>query len=111
MYVVPDHWQLKDCMVVAYLTKCKFMLSNEEFKNHHEYDQKNWERLYDELIKQPCIYNYTSDDGGDPEHKSIMKNIPLTGRLYYFSKKAYRMVPELDDFARKYTGKRYICMN
>jgi hypothetical protein len=87
------------------------MMAKEEFiEYHNQYKKKNWERLFDELEKQPCLYEYTCTDG-DPDHKEIMKNIPMTGTLSYFTDRAFELVPKLKSFMEEHKGKRYICMN
>ena len=111
MYVVPDAWTLQDCMSVAYMRRCQLMMGKDEFiEFHNQYKKKNWVRLFDELEKQPCLYEYTCTDG-DPDFPEIMKNIPLNGRLAHFSDKSFGLVPQLKAFMEEHKGKRYICMN
>jgi hypothetical protein len=111
MYVVPDEWTLKDCIVIGYMHRCMFMLNDNEFKSYMNKERKSWCKLYDEIVKQPAIHDYTSDDGGDPDHNKIMKVVPPVGRLYDFPKSAYKMIPELKAFAEEHKGKRYMCLN
>ena len=112
MYIVPDNWTLQDCMCVGYLLDPEFMMRTDEFSSFTKYEQENWDRLYDEIIKQPSIYCYTSDGcGSNPDHEKIMDAIPVTGRLYNFPEEAYTLVPELKGFIEQYSGKRYMCLN
>lgn len=110
MYIVPDAWTLRDCMCIGYMYESFFMLNKEELKTFMDYKGENWDRLYNEILKQPCIYEYTSDSG-DPDHKKIMNIIPVIGRLYRFREEAYELVKELKDFQEQYEGKRYMCLN
>jgi hypothetical protein len=111
LYVVPDNWTHKDCMMMGYMMACTHMMRDDEFKEFHNEKRKKEDSLYNELLTQPAIHDYTSDDGGDPDHKSIMKSVRIFGRLYRFDDKVYEMVPQLKEFVEKYKGKRYICMN
>jgi len=111
MYIVPEEWKLQDCMCVAYMRRCEFMMSKEEFiEYHNQYKKKNWERLFDELERQPCLCEYACTDG-DPDFPEIMKHVPLTGKLCRFSEKAFELIPRLESFMEEHKGKRYICMN
>ena len=110
LYIVPDHWTLKDCMVTSYMTRTEFMMSDEEIKEYFPFKQKEWIRLYDELCEQSCLCDYTSDDG-DPDHERIMELLPPFGRLYRFSEELHKLMPELEKFLNENEGKRYICMN
>jgi hypothetical protein len=111
MYVVPDTWKLVDCMATGYMMRTLFMMSRDERKEAMDHKKENDTRLYDELIKQPCLYEYTSDDGGDPDHARIMQLIPITGVLYEFPDEAYTLIKGLREFTAAHQGKRYICMN
>lgn len=111
LYVVPDSWKLKDCMAVGYMYDIHLMMSNKEFKRFMNFDRKVSTKLYDELVQQPAIHNYTSDDGGDPDYEKIMEELPVRGRLYSFSDRSYELVPNLKEFAKEHEGKRYICLN
>lgn len=113
MYVVPDHWTLMDCIVVGYMHRCMFMLRKDEFETYMKKERKNWTKLYDEIIDQPAIHNYTSDDG-DPDFDKIMNCIPVVGRLFKdhsFAEEAYKLVTELEAFEKEHDGKRYMCLN
>jgi hypothetical protein len=111
MYIVPEKWTLKDCIVIGYMHYSMFMLSDKEFKSFMVKRQKSWDKLYDEIVKQPALHDYTSDDGGDPDHDEIMNVIPPVGRLYDFPESAYKMIPKLKAFAEEHKGKRYMCLN
>jgi hypothetical protein len=113
MYIVPDNWTLLDCVCIGYSYSTQFMMRDDEFTAFMKYNDENGTRLYDEIVKQPCIYNYTSDDGGDPDFEKIMDVIPVTGRLFDhgFPEEAYTLVKGLEDFAKEHQGKRYMCLN
>lgn len=111
LYVVPDYWTLRDCMATSYMYRTEFMMSEEELKEYLPFKQKEWIRLYDELVEQPCIYEYTTDDGGDPDHERIQELMPLVGRLYRFPEELYHLIPELRKFVEEHHGKRYIISN
>jgi hypothetical protein len=108
LYLVPDHWTLKDCMTIGYMTYCKLMARDDEFNAIPNCGSHEWDKLYLELLNQSSIYGYASDDCGEPE---IMEYLPIIGRLYDFPKRAYELVPKLKRFAKKYEGKRYMCLN
>lgn len=111
MYVVPDDWRLRDCMLVAYSYHIQALMSNDEFKQHMEFERAARTLRYDELVQQPCLYEFAADDGGDPDLEKIMEILPLSGRLYRFDDRLYEMIFELKKFAKDHEGKRYICMN
>ena len=111
MYVVPDQWKLRDCTAVSYMFHTEVMMSKEEFEIFHEFKRLNWDRLYTELLTQPSIHDYTSDDGGDPDYKEIMGRLSTTGRLYRFPDRVYELIPRLKKFVEEHEGKRYICSN
>jgi len=110
MYIVPERWTLKDCIVIGYMYESMFMLNDEEFKLYMDKERKMWSEFYDEIVRQPALHNYTSDSG-DPDHDKIMEVVPLTGRLYDFPECAYKMIPRLKAFAEEHKGKRYMCLN
>jgi len=110
LYIVPDEWTLRDCLTVAYSYHIQALMSDDEFKQFHEFNNLVWTRRYDELVKQPSIYDYTSTNG-DPDFDEIMERFPISGRLYEFDKRVYELIPRLKEFVEKYKGKRYICMN
>lgn len=110
MYVVPEDWKLWDCMSIAYMIRCELMMNKEEFLNYRKFKSESWGRLFDELEKQPCLYEYAATDG-DPDFSEIMKHVPLTGKLNHFSERAFELVPRLKAFVEEHKGNRYICMN
>lgn len=112
MYVVPDAWTLRDCMCIGYMVQTEFMLSKEEHTIFREHEQANFCRLYDELIKQPVLYHFTSDSG-NPDHNTIMDLLYPTGILFDtgFQDELYSLIKGLKKFATEHHGKRYICLN
>jgi hypothetical protein len=110
LYVVPDHWTLRDCMTIGYMTRCSLMVSENEFSELMAYERECWTKLYDEIVNQPCIYGFTSDDG-DPDCEKKLDAIGLIGRLYPVEDEAYKLIPKLKAFEKKYYGKRFVCLN
>lgn len=110
LYIVPDHWTLRDCMTIGYMTRCSLMVSDDELAELMKSERESWTKLYDEIINQPCIYGFTSDDG-DPDCEKKLNAIGLIGRLYPFNKDVYGLLPKLERFVGEHYGKRFMCLN
>jgi hypothetical protein len=111
LYVVPDHWTLRDCMTMGYMTRCSLMVNDDELDELIKSEQRSQTSLYNEIIDQPHIYGFASDDCGSQESEKILDIIGLFGRLYPVEKEAYKLIPKLKAFEKKYYGKRFMCLN
>jgi hypothetical protein len=111
LYVVPDHWTLRDCMTIGYMTRCSLMVSDDELADLMKSERESWTKLYDELLNQPHIYGFTSDDCGNSECEKILDAVGLIGRLYPFGKETYELFPQLQQFVGEHYGKRFMCLN
>lgn len=110
LYVVPDHWTLRDCMTIGYMTQSSLMVNEKELEEQIQHERECWTKLYDEITNQPCIYGFTSDDG-DPDCEKKLNALGLFGRLYPLDEEVYKLIPKLKAFEKKHYGKRFMCLN
>lgn len=111
LYVVPDHWTLRDCMAIGYMTQSSLMVNEKELEEQIQHERECRTELYDEIVNQPCIYGFASDDCCTTGCDEILDVIGLFGRLYLFPNEAYKLVPKLKAFSKKHYGKRFMCLN